>query len=102
LVVPLTVEYHTLVPETGELHQGRGILRDISLSGSYFHMEQPVTLKPGQILSLTIAAPLPYLDMPDTTHLKARGEVVRLDPPGSGPHHGVAVNFVNGLSLSAP
>jgi hypothetical protein len=103
LRVPLGVEYQTHLPETGELCQGQGVLRDISLCGSYFHTDQCLNFAPGQILSLTIAASLPYIDLCNTSHLKARAEVVRVDPPGvSGPSYGVALNFVEGLSFSSP
>ena len=57
LVVPLSVEYQTHWPETGEVRQGKGVLRDISLSGGFFHVEPTASFKPGQIISLTIAAP---------------------------------------------
>jgi hypothetical protein len=102
LFVPLGVEYHTQLPESGELHQGQGVLRDISLSGSYFHVEPTAPLKLGQTLSLTIAASLPHLDLHDTSHLKATGEVVRLDPPGEAcPHYGVAIAFLEGPTFSS-
>ena len=42
LIIPLPVCYHTFHPESGELHQGCGVIRDISLSGGYFHLEHPV------------------------------------------------------------
>lgn len=103
LVVPLEVEYHTHLLDTGELHQGKGVLRDISLSGSYLHVTDPAPFQPGQILSLTIHAPLPDLDVRNISRLKARGEVVRLDPPeGEGALYGVAINFVDGLTFSPP
>jgi len=102
LVVPLSVEYRTHLPETGEFQQGNGILRDISLSGSFFHVEPPASFKPGQIVSLTIAAPLPFLDFEETSHLKAKGEVVRLEPPGpANPYYGVALHFLEGPSFAS-
>jgi hypothetical protein len=102
LVVPLSVEYHTCLPETGEVCQGTGILRDISLSGSFIHVDSPACFKPGQIVSLTIAATLPFLDYPETTHLKAQGEVVRLEPPDpTNPSDGVALHFLEGPSFAS-
>lgn len=102
LVISLAVEYHFLQPETGEVHHGQGVLRDISLSGSYFHPDKPLPLIPGLVLSLTIAAPLPYLDMDYTSHLKAQGAVVRVDPPGGAdPRPGVAINFLESLTFSS-
>jgi hypothetical protein len=59
-------------------------------------------LQPGQILSLTIAAPLPYLDREDAdiSHLQVTGEVVRFDPPGPDrPKAGVALNFLGCLTF---
>jgi hypothetical protein len=101
LVVPLSVEFHTHLPETGYACSGTGILRDISLSGSFFHTESPCDFKPGQIVSLTIAAPLPFLDYQEITHLKAKGQVVRLEPPAaSAPYYGIAVQFLEGLSFA--
>jgi len=102
LYISLAVEYHFLQPETGEVHQGQGVLRDISLSGSYFHPDKPLPLTPGQVLSLSIAAPLPYLNMDQTSHLKAQGSVVRVDPPdGANPRPGVAINFLESLTFSS-
>ena len=102
LVVPLSVEFRTRLPETGEVHLGNGVLRDISLSGSYFHVAPPASFKPGQVVSLTIAAPLPFLDYQETSHLQAKGEVVRLEPPSpANPYYGVAVNFLEGPSFTS-
>ncbi len=99
--IPLEVRYQTQCPVSGELHQGQGILRDISLSGSFFHVDQPVNFRPGQILSLTIAAPLPFLDNQHISHFTAQGEVVRLEPPSpTNPNFGVAINFLHDLSFA--
>jgi hypothetical protein len=103
LLVPLPVEYQAPQPETGEVRRGQGVTKDISLGGVYFFCDNPGLLGPGQVLDVTIAAPLPYLDLPDTSHLKARGEVLRLDPPGpASPYWGVAISFLNKLTFSAP
>jgi hypothetical protein len=86
---------------SGELHQGQGLLRDISLSGSFFQVDHPVNFQTGQMLSLTIAAPLPFLDNQHISHFTAQGEVVRLEPPSRGnSHFGVAINFVHNLSFA--
>ncbi len=101
-IIPLAVRYQTHSPESGELQQGRGTIRDISLSGSFFHVDHPATFRPGQLLSLTIAAPLPFLNNQLISHLTAQGEVVRIEPPGpSCPNYGVAVNFLENLSFAA-
>jgi hypothetical protein len=101
LIIPLPVCYHTFHPESGELHQGCGVIRDISLSGSYFHLDHTVSFLPGQLLSLTIAAPLPGLDFEPISHFTAQAEVIRLDPPGpANPNYGVAVNFLQNLSFA--
>lgn len=103
LVIRLPVEYQTHSPESGEVLWGRGALRDISLSGSYFHVEPPASFQVGQVLSLSIAAPLPSLDANTASHLQATGEIVRLDPPGpASPHFGVALTFLNGPSFFSP
>ena len=86
---------------SGELHEGQGILRDLSLTGGFFHLVQPVSFKPGQVLYLTIAAPLPLLDSKQTSHFSVKGEVVRLEPAGpANSNHGVAVNFLHELSFA--
>jgi hypothetical protein len=98
IMVSLPLTYQTRLPETDAPLQGQGIVRDISLSGAYFHVEPDATFQPGQILSLTIAASLPYLEDTGLTHLQTTGEVVRFDPPA--PHHsqaGVALNFLDNL-----
>jgi c-di-GMP-binding flagellar brake protein YcgR len=104
LVVTLSVEYRTQRSETDEVQQGKGVLRDISLSGSFFHAEPTASFEPGQIVSLTIAVPLPFPNFYETSHLKATGEVVRLEPPGpANPYCGVALHFMEGPSFtSAP
>ncbi len=100
-IIPLEVRYETHCPVNGELHQGQGILRDISLSGSFFHVDHPVDFQPGQILSLTIAAPLPFMDHPYTSHFTAQGEVTRLEPSSpANPNIGVAINFLHDLSFA--
>ena len=101
LIIPLPVRYQTFHPESGELHQGHGVIRDISLSGSYFHLDHAASFQPGQLLSLTIAAPLPFLDVEHFSHFTAQGEVVRLEPPGpSNPQYGVAIHFLENLSFA--
>ncbi len=101
LTIPLEVRYQTHCPVSGELHEGQGILRDISLTGSFFHVDHPVNFQPGQILALTIAAPLPFLDNNHISHFTAAGEVVRLEPPGpANPNFGIAINFSQALSFA--
>lgn len=101
-IVPLAVHYQVHCPETGKLlHQGQGVLRDLSLSGGFFHLDHPPAFQTGQILSLTIAAPLPYLESHDISLLMAPGEVVRLEPPEpANSKFGVAVNFLQDLSFA--
>lgn len=91
----LDVQYCTDFPETGELLQGHGTLKDFSLSGLYFFSDPPIPLLPGQTLTLTINASLPNLDQLDTSHIKAKGRVVRLE--STQPNHyrlGIAINFL--------
>jgi c-di-GMP-binding flagellar brake protein YcgR len=98
--VSLPVEYHTRLPDTDAPFQGQGVLRDISLGGTYFHVDPDTYFQPGQILSLTVSAPLPYLDDTDISHLQATGEVIRFDPPAPNrPQAGVALNFLGGLTF---
>ena len=100
-IIPLEVRYQAQCPVSGELHQGRGVLRDISLTGSFFHVDHPIDFQTGQILALTIAAPLPFLDSHHISHFTAAGEVVRLEPPGpTNPNYGVALNFIQALSFA--
>jgi PilZ domain len=101
IMVSLPVTFHTRLPDTDAPFQGRGVLRDISLSGTYFHVDPVSSFQPGQIFSLTVAAPLPYLEDPTITHLQATGEVVRFDPPTPNrPQAGVALNFLGNLTFS--
>jgi len=100
--VPLSTEYTIHSPDSRECHSGQCVTRDISLSGAYIFCESPTALTPGSILDLTIAAPLHYLDVDDISYLKAKGEVLRLDPPAlADQHYGVAINFLDGLSFSS-
>ncbi len=101
LIIPLPVRYQTFHPESGELHQGHGVIRDISLSGSFFHLDHEAPFQAGQLLSLTFAAPLPFMDIEHIANFTAQGTVIRLEPPGlSNPNYGVAVNFLENLSFA--
>jgi hypothetical protein len=100
MTVSLPVAFHTRLPDTDAPFQGQGVLRDISLSGTYFLVDSDTSFQLGQILSLTVTAPLPYLEDPTLTHLRATGEVVRFDPPTPNrPQAGVALNFLGSLTF---
>ena len=102
IMVALPVTFQTCRPETDSPFQGQGVLRDISLGGTYFHVDPDTYFKPGQILSLTVSAPLPYLEETDISHLQATGQVVRFDPPASNRSQaGVALAFLGGLTFCA-
>jgi len=101
-MVTLPVQYSARLPDTDAPFQGQGVLRDISLGGTFFHVDPGVSFQPGQILSLTIFAPLPYLEESDISHLQATGEVVRFEPPGPDRSQaGVALNFLEGPTFCA-
>ena len=102
-MILLTVKYQTLCLESGARQQGQGVLRDISLSGSFFYVDHSPAFLPGQLLSLTIVAPLLFLESDCMPHLSATGKVVRLERPRSAnPHYGVAVSFAENLSFASP
>jgi hypothetical protein len=95
LLVTLPVEYTAFHPDSGELHQGEGILKDFSLSGVYFRAVDPVSFQPGHILTLTITTPLAPLSHHDSPHIQAQAEVVRLEEPSrENGYYGVAVSFL--------
>lgn len=96
LLVTLPVDYSAFHPESGEFHQGQGILKDFSLGGVFFNSIDPFPLQPGHVLNLTISTPLAPLSHLDPTHIQAQGEVVRLEGPSlENCYHGVAVNFLD-------
>jgi PilZ domain len=102
IFVSLPVEYCARLPNTDAPCQGQGCLRDISLSGIYFHINSDISFQEGQILSLSIFAPLQYLEGNDISHLQATGEVIRFDPPEPDrPMGGVALNFLEGPTFLA-
>jgi hypothetical protein len=102
-IVPLEVRYQAHHPESGDLHQGQGVIRDLSLTGGFFHLDHTPAFQPGQIVSLTIAAPLPVHNSNHISHFAAQGEVIRLEPPDeANPSFGVAVSFLQNLSFAAP
>jgi hypothetical protein len=102
IMVALPVAFHSCWPGTGTPFRGQGVIRDISLGGTYFHVDPETCFQPGQILSLTVAAPLHYLEETDLSHLQATGEVVRFDPPvPDRSQAGVALNFLGGLTFCA-
>lgn len=101
LVLTLPVRFHDASEDVGEELGGLGVLKNISLGGLYFECPPPVNITPGQILQFTIAASLPSLDLLGTSHLAARGEVLRLDQLlGSDRACGVAVRFLEELTFS--
>jgi hypothetical protein len=101
VTVALPVAYDTRLPDTDAPFQGQGLLRDISLGGTYFHVDSGISFQPGQILSLTVSAPLLYLEGTGLSCLQATGEVIRFDPPTPNrPQAGVALNFLGGLTFS--
>ena len=102
LVLTLPVRYSDAAAEVPENPGGLGVLKNISLGGLYFECPPPVAIKKGDLLQFSIAASLPSLDLQDTSNLTARGEVVRLDPPGTDRTYGVAVRFLDELSFSSP
>jgi c-di-GMP-binding flagellar brake protein YcgR len=96
LLVTLPVEYIARHPESGEIHQGQGILKDFSLSGVFFHSLGPVLLQTGHTLTLTISTPLAPLSQHDVRFIRAQAEVVRLEEPSpDSDYHGVAVSFLD-------
>lgn len=102
LLVTLPVEFSAFHPESGECHEGQGVLKDFSLSGVYFHSSDPLQLQPGHILTLTISTPLPPLSHFDPSHIQVRGEVVRLEGPcPENGCHGVAVIFLEFPSFAS-
>jgi hypothetical protein len=99
-MVSLPVAFHTRRPDTDAPFQGQGVLRDISLAGTYFHVDPGTSFQPGQVLSLFVSAPLPYLEDTNITYLQATGEVIRFDPPAPNrPQAGVALNFLGDLTF---
>jgi hypothetical protein len=101
IMVSLPVEYHARLPDPDNALKGQGCLRDISLSGIYFHIDSHMSLYQGQILSLSICAPLQYLESSDISHLRATGKVIRFDPPTPNrPLAGVALNFIEGPTFA--
>jgi c-di-GMP-binding flagellar brake protein YcgR len=96
VLVTLPVEYIACHPESGELHQGQGILKDFSLSGVFFHALEPIPLQPGHTLMLTISTPLAPLNQHDVSFIRAQAEVVRLEEPSpDNGYQGVAVSFLD-------
>jgi c-di-GMP-binding flagellar brake protein YcgR len=103
VLVSLDVRYCTDHSETGELLQGYGRLKDFSLSGLYFFSDPPIPLLPGQTLFLIIAASLPNLDLFDTSYIKAKGEVVRLESNEPNRYQfGIAVHFLESPTFFNP
>jgi hypothetical protein len=54
IFVSLPVEFYARLPNDEAPCQGQGCLRDISLSGIYFHIDSDMSFQQGQILSLAI------------------------------------------------
>jgi len=96
LLVTLPVEYIACHPESGELLQGQGVLKDFSLSGVYFLPLEPVLLEPGYLLTLTITTSLVPLSHLDPIYIQAHASVVRLEEPSpDNSCQGVAATFLD-------
>ena len=98
--VSLPVEYEAMPADSGDPFQGQGVLRDISLGGTYFHVEPDTYFQKGQILSLTISGTLRRI--PPAGH--RRGNSLRTLHPHPAPTGGGAAIFgrANFLYLSPP
>jgi len=96
LLVTLPVEFTACHPESGELHQGQGVLKDFSLSGVFFQSLDPVPLQPGSIITLIISTPLAPLSHLDASYIQVHAAVVRLEElsPDSS-CQGVAASFLD-------
>jgi hypothetical protein len=101
LIISLPLRYQTSYPKSGKLNRGHGVIRDISLTGSFFHLDHGALFQPRQILSLAISTSLPFLEIDHISLLRTQAEVVRIEPPlPSNPRYGVAVKFLQNLSFA--
>jgi len=95
LLVTLPVDYTTRRPDSGKLLKGQGILQNFSLGGIFFRCLEPVSLEPGQVLTLTITFPLAPLNQLDSSHIRAQAAIVRLEEPAPESQGlGVAASFL--------
>lgn len=101
LRAPLPVAYVVFVPDTPQPLQGQGILKDISLTGLFFHVPPDFWFGLGQTVDITVASTPADLENPQAALIKALGKVVRLIPPDrNNPNVGVAVHFLQTLTLA--
>jgi len=99
LHVTLPLEFRLCLPRA-QGSEGLGILRNISLSGLYFHCQPPAPVKVGDLLELIIITRAPDRENPGASRLQVQCRVVRLEPPSSHqPQVGIAVEFLEDLSL---
>lgn len=100
LRVSLPVTFRVQTHHLAAPLQGRGVLRDVSLSGAFFYTDAPVSLAPDLVLELSILCHVPGVDRAATERLSARGKVIRLENfPEGRPALGVAVSFLESLSF---
>lgn len=79
-----------------------GTLRNISVSGLYFHCQPPAPVKVGDLLELIITSAQDRGN-PRASRLEVQCRVLRLEPPSSHqPQVGIAVEFLEELSLHPP
>jgi len=103
IIILWPVRYQIQSPEDGAWHQGQGVIKNISLSGCFFHPDQSVAFQPGQFLYLSFTKALPFLDSDLDPPFTVTGKVVRLESPGiADPNNGVAVSFKENLSFALP
>lgn len=79
-----------------ELERGRGITRDVSVSGVYFETDQSFSL--GESIRLTLVLERVYPGRP--VHLQCQGQIVRVERREG--KVGVAVAITSYLRLETP
>jgi hypothetical protein len=100
LYTSLPMEYHILLPKTGESWSGPGVLHNISAKGILFSCEAPPPLEVGQTRDFTLVITQTQSNLPANSRLRFTGLVARIEPPKTdAPHYRVAVELISELDL---
>jgi hypothetical protein len=97
----IPIKYLVRIPESPEVCWiGHGVLKNVSFGGVYFRSNDTPPLEQGHIRDFTITSTEELSDFSKITCIRAKGRVVRIEPPQTSDHDiGVALEFLSGPEL---
>ncbi|MFP3867271.1 MAG: PilZ domain-containing protein [Desulfobacteraceae bacterium] len=101
LNVALPVVYKITNRESNNQKEYKGVTKNISMGGIYFVCLVYQELDVNQKVNITIELPRQAFDLPGTTTLKTKGQVLRIEEIPQRPYvYGVALRFLDTLQFA--